>query len=159
MNTDRTVHLAQANVAHMRASYDDPIMAGFVARLDPLNAIADSSPGFVWRLVDESADDIAARIFGAEHIIFNMSVWESVEALETYVYKSGHIEAVRKRAEWFVKSNKSPFVLWWIEAGHQPSIEEAKSRFDLLWDCGPSADAFTFGERFTPTGERANARR
>lgn len=125
-------------------------MAGFVARLDPLNAIADDSPGFVWRMADDTADDIAARIFGADRIIFNMSVWETIEALETYVYKSNHIEAVRKRAEWFEKSEKAPFVLWWVDAGHQPTIEEAKSRFDKLWDSGPSVAAFTFSKRFEP---------
>jgi len=144
----RNSQLAQANIAHMRGSYEDPVMAGFVARLDPLNSIADSSSGFVWRLQDETADDEAARIFGAEQIIFNLSVWESVEALESYVYKSGHIEAVRKRSEWFEKSDRAPFVLWWIEPGHRPTVEEAKSRFNLLWTAGPSADAFTFRHSF-----------
>lgn len=132
----------------MRGSYDDPIMAGFIARLGPLNAIADSSPGFIWRLADDSADDVAAQVFGADQILFNMSVWESIEALEAYVYKSGHIEAVRKRAQWFEKPDNSPFVLWWIEAGHQPTIEEAKSRFDTLWKSGPTPAAFTFRNRF-----------
>lgn len=134
----------------MRAGYDDPIMAGFVARLDPLNAIADSSPGFVWRLDDDAANDDAAQVFNANQIIFNMSVWESVEAIEAYVYKSDHIEAVRKRADWFHKPERAPFVLWWIEAGHRPTIEEAKERFDMLWATGPSAAAFTFGKRFPP---------
>ena len=127
-------------------------MGGFIARLDPLNAIADCSAGFIWRLNDESADVLAAELFGSPRLIFNMSVWESVEALENYAYKSGHVEAVRKRAEWFVKSTRTPFVLWWIEAGHLPSIEEAKSKFDLLWDSGPSPVAFTFGKRFTSVG-------
>jgi len=141
-------HLAHANVAEMRTEYDDPQMGGFIARLDPLNAIADSSPGFVWRLDDEATDALAAELFGSPRLIFNMSVWESVEALEDYAYKSGHVEAVRKRAEWFVKPTRSPFVLWWIEAGHRPSIEEAKAKFDLLWNSGPSPAAFTFGKRF-----------
>ena len=144
-----TKHLAHANVAEMRTAYDDPQMEGFIARLDPLNAVADSSPGFVWRLIDESADALAADLFGSQQLIFNMSVWESIEALEDYVYNSDHIEAVRKRAEWFVKPTRSPFVMWWIEAGHRPSIEEAKSRFDLLWTSGPSMAAFTFGKRFS----------
>ena len=141
-------HLAHANVAEMRTEYDDPQMGGFIARLEPLNAIADSSPGFIWRLNDESADALAAELFGSARLIFNMSVWESVEVLEDYAYKSGHVEAVRKRAEWFVKPTRTPFVLWWIEAGHLPSIEEAKSKFDLLWNSGPSPAAFTFGKRF-----------
>jgi hypothetical protein len=153
MIAHKTMHLAQANVGTMRgASYEDPVMAGFVARLDPLNDIADSSRGFVWRLEDDAADEYAARVFDCERLLFNLSVWESVEALEEYVYKSGHIEAVRKRAQWFEKPTKSPFVLWWIAAGHRPTIEETKSRFDLLWTSGPSPEAFTFSTRFTPGG-------
>lgn len=140
--------LAHANVAEMRTAYDDPKMEGFIARLDPLNAAADASPGFVWRLDDESADALAAELFESPRLIFNMSVWESVEALEDYAYKSGHVEAVRKRAEWFVQPTRSPLVLWWIEAGHRPGIEEAKSKFDRLWNSGPSPEAFTFGKRF-----------
>jgi len=143
-------HLAHANVAEMRTAYDDPKMAGFIARLDPLNAIADTSPGFIWRLDDDSTDDIAAQVFDSPRLIFNLSVWESVEALEDYAYKSDHVEAVRKRAEWFVKPTRSPLVLWWVEAGHLPDIEEAKLKFDLLWNSGPSPEAFTFGKRFAP---------
>ena len=143
-------HLAHANVAEMRTAYDDPQMGSFIARLDPLNAIADSSPGFVWRLDDDSTDEIAARLFDSPRLIFNMSVWESVEALEDYAYKSDHVEAVRKRAEWFVKPARSPLVLWWIEAGRRPSIDEAKAKFDQLWSSGPSPEAFTFRTRFAP---------
>jgi len=148
MSGNAKAHLAHANVAEMRTAYDDPRMAGFVARLDPLNAIADSSPGFIWRLDDDSTDEVAAGLFDAPLLIFNMSIWESVEALEDYAYKSGHIEAVRKRAEWFVIPTRSPFVLWWVEAGHIPTIEEAKTKFDLLWNFGPSQQAFTFSKRF-----------
>ena len=144
----RDPQLAHANVARMRGSYEDPIMAGFVARLEPLNRLADSSPGFVWRLQDEAADVDAARIFGMDQIIFNLSVWGSIEALETYVYKTGHVEAVQKRSEWFEKPERAPFVLWWIERGHHPTIQEAKDRFELLWASGPSADAFTFRHSF-----------
>ena len=140
--------LAHANVAEMRTEYDDTQMGGFIARLDPLNAIADSSPGFVWRLDDEATDAAAAELFESPRLIFNMSVWESVETLEDYAYKSGHVEAVRKRAEWFVKPTRSPLVLWWVNAGYRPSIEEAKSKFDLLWSSGPSPEAFTFRQRF-----------
>ena len=157
MNPSGLMHLAQANVAHTRGDYEDPVMAGFVARLDPLNAIADSSPGFVWRLVDESANETAAGIFGAENLIFNMSVWESIQALENYVYRSGHTEALRRRAEWFHKMDKAPFVLWWIEADRLPTIEEAKSRFDLLWATGPSPDAFTFRHQFAANETSAGA--
>ena len=129
-------------------------MADFVAQLDPVNAEADSSPGFVWRLddanVDFDIDEQAAKIFGIDKLLFNMSVWETIEALEEFTYKSNHLDVVRERAKWFEKPTRSPFVLWWVEEGHIPSIEEAKQRFDLLWANGPMPDAFTFAVRFAP---------
>lgn len=143
-------HIVQANVAHMRAPLDDPIMAGFAERLEPLNALADASPGFVWRLQTEEGDATEIDVFGDELVLFNMSVWESIEALESYVYKSNHVNAVQKRAEWFDRPTKSPLVLWWIEAGELPTIEEGKARLEKLWSDGPTADAFTFRDRFEP---------
>ncbi len=140
-------HLAQANVARMRAPLEDPVMQGFVDRLDPLNEIADNTPGFVWRYQTEAGNATEVRVFDDELVLFNMSVWESVEALEAHVYKSNHIEAVRKRTEWFEKPTRSPFVLWWIEAGHIPTVEEAKDRLEKLWHDGPSEQAFTFRKR------------
>jgi len=142
------MHLAHANAAVMISNYEDPLMADFVSQLDPVNAAADLSPGFVWRLADDDVDEEAARIFEIDNLLFNMSVWESVDALEDYTYKSNHIEVVRKRGKWFEKPKRSPFVLWWIEPDHLPTIAEAKSRFDLLWENGPSPEAFTFASRF-----------
>lgn len=143
-------HIVQANIAHMRAPLDDPAMAGFVERLEPLNALADTSPGFVWRLQTEEGDATEIDVFGDELVLFNMSVWESVEALETYVYKSHHVNAVQKRTKWFERPEKSPLVLWWIEAGTLPTIEEGKARLEKLWADGPTAEAFTFRHRFDP---------
>ena len=140
--------LAQSNVARMRAPIDDPVMAGFVERLDPLNALADESPGFIWRYQTEEGNATEVRVFDDELILFNKSVWESIEALEAYVYQSNHVRAVQNRAEWFERSDRSPIVLWWVESGHIPTVEEAKSRFDRLWKDGPSADAFTFRNRY-----------
>ena len=125
-------------------------MVGFVSRLEPLNALADASPGFVWRLQTEEGDATEIDVFGDALFLFNMSVWESIQALEAYVYKSGHVGAVQRRTQWFEKPSKSPFVLWWIEAGHLPSIEEGKERLELLWERGPTRDAFTFARRFDP---------
>lgn len=141
-------HLAQANVARMRAPLDDPLMEGFVAGLEPLNALADSSPGFVWRLQTEDGDATSVQAFDDELILFNLSVWESIEALEAYVYQSNHVAAVRQRSEWFERPTKSPFVLWWIDAGHIPTEAEAQKRFELLWQNGPTPSAFTFRSRF-----------
>lgn len=143
-------HLAQANIARMRAPLEDPLMEGFVARLEPLNALADSSPGFVWRLQTDEGNATTLQAYEDELILFNLSVWESVEALESYVYKSNHVGAVQKRTDWFERPSKSPFVLWWIEAGQIPTEEEAKKRFEMLWENGPTAEAFTFRNRFDP---------
>lgn len=144
-------HLAQSNIATMRASLEDPVMAGFVERLEPLNALADTSPGFVWRMQDEQGDATAIRVFDDERILFNLSVWESIEALEAYVYRSNHVEALRSRAEWFESMSRPSFVLWWVPAGHIPSVEEARDRFSMLWEHGPTENAFTFATRFGKT--------
>ncbi len=145
-------HLAQSNVARMRGQLEDPVMEGFVARLESLNALADASPGFVWRYQTDAGDATEVRVFEDELILFNMSVWESVEALEAYVYRSDHLGAVQKRAEWFERAGQTPLVLWWIEAGHIPTVEEAKARLDLLWEHGPGPDAFTFRNRYPMPG-------
>ena len=143
-------HIVQANIARMRAPLDDPLMAGFAAQLEPLNALADTSPGFVWRLQTEEGDATEIDVFGDELVLFNMSVWESLEALEAYVYKSDHVQAVQKRSDWFERPTRSPFVLWWIEEGRVPTIEEGKERLEKLWAEGPTPDAFTFRHRFDP---------
>ena len=148
-------HLAQSNVARMLAPLDDPVMAGFVERLDPLNALADESPGFVWRYQDEAGNATEIRVFDDELILFNLSVWESVDALEYYVYSSDHVTAVRRRAAWFEPSARSSLVLWWIPAGHLPDVEEARQRLELLWNGGPQAEAFTFRKRFSADGTPA----
>ncbi len=141
-------HLVQSNVARMLGLIEDPVMAGFVERLEPLNALADASPGFVWRYQTDEGDATEVRVFNDELILFNMSVWESVEALENFVYRSNHVEALQKKAEWFEHASRATLALWWIEIGHVPSVEQAKDRFDVLWRDGPSAEAFTFRDRF-----------
>ena len=132
----------------MLGPLEDPVMAGFVERLDVLNALADASPGFVWRYQTEAGNATEVRVFDDELILFNMSVWESIDALNAYVYHSDHVRAVQQRAEWFERAERSPMVLWWIQAGHIPTVEEAKGRFDLLWEYGPGPDAFTFRNRY-----------
>jgi len=141
-------HLAQSNIAHMRAPLDDPLMESFVARIEALNALADESPGFLWRLKAEEGEVSTVAAFSGQRVLFNLSVWESIEALEAYVYRSDHVTAVQKRAEWFERPAKSPLVLWWIDAGHIPTEQEAEERFEMLWQNGPTVDAFTFRKRF-----------
>jgi hypothetical protein len=141
-------NLAHANIARMRAALDDPVMAGFVERLEPLNALADVSPGFVWRLQDEDGDATAIRLFEDERILFNLSVWRSIQDLEAYTYKSAHVEAVRARGDWFKRMGRPGLVLWWLAAGELPTVEDARGRFELLWEHGPGPDAFTFSTRY-----------
>ena len=138
------MHLAQVNIARMKASLDSPVMAGFVARLDEINALADGSAGFVWRLQTPEGNATYLRPYDDERILFNLSVWESVEALKQYVYRTAHAELLRDRRSWFEQFESSYVALWWVPAGHIPEIEEAKARLAHLEQNGPSPFAFTF---------------
>lgn len=144
------VHLAQINIGRLKAPLDDPSMAGFVSRLDEINALADRTPGFVWRLQTEEGNATSLRPFDDERIALNMSVWESIEALRAYVYSSAHAEVLRQRRDWFEKFERVYLALWWIPAGHIPSIDEAKARLASLEQNGPTPFAFTFKTTFTP---------
>jgi len=147
-----TYHLAQLNIALPAAPLDDPVMAGFVAGLEPLNALADRSPGFVWRLVDEGGRDATGLRLPETpaDTMVNMSVWESLDALRGYVYRSGHLDLLRRRREWFRHPDGPYQVLWWVPAGHLPTLAEAAERLALLAAEGPGPDAFTFREAFPP---------
>ena len=146
----KTLHLAQVNVARMLAPLEDPVMAGFVARLDEINALADGSPGFVWRLQTEAGNATYLRPYADERIIINMSVWETVEDLRNYVYQSRHSEVLRRRREWFEKLETPVVALWWVPAGHVPSVDEAKKRLAHLEENGPTPFAFSFRSIFPP---------
>jgi len=143
-------HLAQVNIAVLRAPIESPDLADFVALLEPVNGLADGSPGFVWRLQTEDGDATAIRAFDDERIIVNMSVWETVEALGEFVYRSRHLEVLRRRREWFEKMATAYVALWWVPAGTTPTVDEAKRRLDTLESLGPTPDAFTFKEPFPP---------
>jgi hypothetical protein len=144
-------HLAQLNIGRIRAPMDDPIMAGFKNQLDPINALADASPGFVWRLQTEDGNATAIRPFdGDERMAINMSVWESLDALQQFVYKTPHVGPLRDRKEWFEPIEGPILVLWWIPAGHIPTVAEAIERLERLKRHGPTADAFTFRTPFAP---------
>jgi heme-degrading monooxygenase HmoA len=147
--------LAQLNVGLARAPMDDAVMAGFAAALDQINALADGSPGFVWRLATEDGDATAIRPYDDERMMVNMSVWESIEQLREFVYRSGHVEVMRHRREWFERM-RIYMVLWWVPEGHAPGIEEAKQRLAHLEQHGPTARAFTFKAAFpSPDAVRA----
>ena len=137
-------HLAQINIGRARAPIDDPIMAGFVARLDEINALADSSPGFVWRLKTEEGNATSLTPYNDNRILVNMSVWETPEDLRQYVYRSVHAEVMKQRKEWFERFKDVYMAMWWVEAGHIPTIAEAKERLAYLQLHGESEFAFTF---------------
>ncbi len=150
--SDGPYHLAQANMARGRAPVTDPVMRSFVDQLDYINSVADRAPGFVWRLQTEEGDATAIRAFDDPLIIFNMSVWESVDALRAYVFQSDYVGPMRNRREWFTKLDRPHSVLWWVAQGEQPDVAEARRRLDLLRDAGPTPDAFTFARLFDPDG-------
>ena len=143
-----TYHLAQINVGRILAPIDDPLMAEFVAQLAPINALADSTPGFVWRLQTESGDATSIRIYDDEMIAVNMSVWESVESLREFAYKSAHSGVMRDRKRWFEKFDGLYMALWWIPAGHIPSPQEGKERLEYLRQHGDGEYAFSFKNIF-----------
>ena len=142
-------HLAQLNIAKMKFGMDSPELADFVARLEEVNALADDSPGFVWRLQTDTGDATAIDFFGPDTLV-NMSVWQNIESLHDYVYRSAHKEVLARRKEWFERMLEAYSVLWWIPAGHIPTFEEAAQRLEQLQDSGPSAAALTFKQVFSP---------
>jgi hypothetical protein len=148
--------LAQLNVARFKEPLDAPTMAGFVEALDPLNAVADAAPGFVWRLQTEEGNATSIRAFDDDLLLVNMSVWESVEALADYVYGSDHVAVMRRRREWATRMVEAHLCLWWVPARSVPTVDEAKERLEHLRENGPTPYAFTFKTRFC-AGEPAVA--
>jgi hypothetical protein len=142
-------HLAQLNVARFKLPLDDPAMAGFVAALDPINAIADRAPGFVWRLQTEEGNATSIHVFEDDLMLVNMSVWESVELLADFVYASGHLDVMRRRRQWATRMVEAHLCLWWIPAGTLPTLDEALDRLDHLREHGPTPHAFTFKQRYS----------
>jgi hypothetical protein len=141
-------HLAQLNIGRLLAPLQSSQLAPFVEALEPINALADGAPGFVWRLQTEDGDATAIRAFDDDMLIVNMSVWESVEALGDFVYRSDHLSVMRRRREFFERMAEAFMVLWWVPAGHRPSVDEAKDRLERLRHDGPSLEAFTFRTPF-----------
>ncbi|HZW11720.1 MAG TPA: DUF3291 domain-containing protein [Noviherbaspirillum sp.] len=145
-------HLAQVNIARARAPLEDPLMSGFVARLDEINALAEASPGFVWRLKTDDGNATALRPYDDERIMVNMSVWETPEHLKQYVYRSAHVQVMRERKAWFERFDDVYLALWWIPAGHIPTIDEAKERLRHLQLHGETEYAFSFASLFPMPG-------
>ena len=151
--TDPTFQLAQVNIGRARGEMTDPVMAGFVSRLEEINALADASPGFVWRLQTEDGDATAVRPYADTRILINLSVWTDLEALRAYVYRSPHAAVMRGRREWFERFDRGYVALWWVPAGHRPTVAEAVERLAHLEQHGPTAHGFSFAAPFEPNGQ------
>lgn len=141
-------HLAQVNIAKARAPLDHPLMKGFVDQLDHINALAERSSGFVWRLQTEEGDATAIRVFEDPLIIVNLSVWESIESLKDYVYAGEHLQVLRSKRDWMERLPSPSLALWWLPEGELPDVTMARERLERLRLEGPSADVFTFARPF-----------
>jgi len=141
-------HLAQINIARFHLAMDDPHIAAFTDQLDAVNKLADDSPGFIWRLQGDDGNAMALQAFDDANMLINMSVWESVDALFDYTYKTAHTKIMSRRKEWFGRLQDAYSALWWIDAGHIPNPVEGRERLELLQKNGPTPDAFTFKQRF-----------
>ena len=143
-------HLAEINIGRLRAAVDDPMIAEFVANLDRINALADATPGFVWRLTGAGNDATDIKPDPADPLMaLNLSVWESPQALGAFVYRSDHLPIMRRRAEWFEKLELY-MALWWVPLGHRPTVEEGMGKIATLRRLGPTTEAFTFRDIFPP---------
>lgn len=145
-------HLAQINVARAQAPLDDPKLAGFVARLDEINALADGAPGFVWRLQSDSGNATDIQVCDDPRFIVNLSLWEDLDALFAFVYRSDHLQVMARRHQWFEKPAGAFMALWWLPAGRLPTPEEGLARLAELDRKGPTAKAFTFKAPFDAAG-------
>jgi hypothetical protein len=141
-------HLAQVNIARMLAPLTDPLMAGFVAELDAINALADNSPGFLWRLQTPEGNATDLRPYEDDLILVNLSLWANLADLSDFVYKSRHRQVLQQRSQWFQRFDGSYLALWWVPSGHIPSVEEAKERLAHLNAHGETPYAFSFKKLF-----------
>lgn len=146
-------HIAQLNIAKMKADIDDPIMKDFVDNLEGVNATADNSPGFVWRLETDEGDATDLRLFEDNMLLVNMSVWESIDDLKKFVYESFHLEILKRKKEWFDKFDSVYQVMWWLKVGTLPEVDEAKARLAYLQANGASEFAFNF-QKYFPASEQ-----
>ncbi|CAL9581461.1 hypothetical protein SUDANB15_05015 [Streptomyces sp. enrichment culture] len=148
--TAAAYELAQVNIARLKAPLDSPQLKDFVDSLDPVNADADAAPGFVWRLQSEEGDATGISVFGDSWLIINMSVWRDADALTAFMYQGRHREMLARRREWFERVQEAMATLWWVPAGHRPTVAEAEARLLHLRANGPTPYAFTLRTSFPP---------
>jgi hypothetical protein len=144
------MHLAQVNIAKMKDPIDSPMMADFVNNLDRINALAENSEGFIWRLKDEDNNATSVKVFDNDFLIINLSVWENAELLKNYVYNSLHVEILKRKKEWFEKMDQMHMALWYVEKGIFPSPIEAKEKLEYLREHGETPLSFSFKSKFIP---------
>jgi hypothetical protein len=142
-------HLAQINIAKMLAPLESPIMSDFVANLDPINQLAESSEGFLWRLKEECNNATSIKIYDDEFLLVNMSVWKDIDSLFQFAFKSHHVEIFKRRKEWFDKMNQMHMALWYVPEGRYPNVIEATKRLDHIRLHGETPHAFSFKKRFS----------
>jgi hypothetical protein len=145
-------HIAQLNVGRTVGPLDSAALAPFMAALDEINALADVAPGFVWRLQSQSGNATDIKVSNDPQFILNMSVWRSVEALFDFVYRTAHSRIMARRREFFENPLAAYQALWWVAPGHTPTVEEALARLERLRRSGPTEEAFTFRQHFSPPG-------
>lgn len=146
------MQLAQLNIADAKFETDADQMTGFTGRVDAINALADRAPGFIWRMVDDGPEDGALSLRMEGHALVNMSVWENIESLFNFVYRTAHTKVMQGKRDWFTSIPREHMVLWWIEHGHIPDLDQAKAKLDLIRANGPSPDAFSFALPFDEIG-------
>ena len=145
------MHLAQLNIAKAKYSLEAAEIKEFVDNLEPVNSLAESSDGFIWRLKDESGDATSINAFSDPNIIVNMSVWDSTDALKNFMFRTHHRDFLRRKKEWFHNIPEDSYVLWWVPIGHIPTIEEAVEKLEFLRGNGDTPNAFTFKSNFSAT--------
>jgi hypothetical protein len=143
------MHLAQLNIAKAKYSLEAPEIKEFVDNLEPVNNLAESSEGFIWRLKDEDGDATSIQAFSDPDIIVNMSVWSSTDTLKNFMFRTHHRNFLRRKKEWFHNIPEDSYVLWWVPVDHVPTIEEAVEKLDFLRSNGDTPYAFTFKSNFS----------
>ena len=149
------MQLAQANLAWMRYPLDDPRMAAMRGEIDRINALGDSAPGFIWRFRTAEGDATDVRVLDDPRVLFNLTIWRSVDDLRRYVYRTEHAAFLRLRRHWFLRPPKPPLAMWWVTAGTRPTVDEAMGRLERLWREGPSSKAFLLTQPYGPDGTPA----
>lgn len=142
-------HIAVFNIARMLGEIDSPVMQEFADNLDPINALGEQSPGFVWRLKSDNGNATSIRIYDDPYMIVNLSVWETIDSVFQFTYYTAHTDYFRRRREWFEKFDLPLLTLWWVPVGHEPTALESKARLEYFQEHGATPHAFTFKQRYT----------